>query len=396
MLPAFIWRHGSLQNRCSVALIACAVASCHACDRPGSVRRVRSLKPVPEIKEAMTDADHTMLGGGVVLATSVTAVAWLVLRLISRFMENLNKQCIAECEGRTFEDPHQTKQIPVPSIHSEPSKTLTVIFPAYNESDRMNVAVDEALEFLSIKRKKDPKFSYEVIIVDDGSKDDTYTRAMEYVERCGIDMFRVLRLPVNRGKGAAVRAGMLAGRGELLLFADSDGATKFSDLDSLHARLQSLVNTQAGASKGSLFHTIADAHGMVVGSRAYLEHTEAVAQRHWIRNFLMHGFHFLVTLVAGPGVKDTQCGFKLFTRRSARILFQNMRLQRWCFDVELIYLAHRLQIAIAEENVTWHEIAGSKIRFWSIASMAFDLFIIKTAYLSGAWSVMGEASARNS
>lgn len=87
---------------------------------------------------------------------------------------------------------------------------------------------------------------------------------------------------------------------------------------------------------------------------------------------------------------------QLFTRRSARILFQNMRLQRWCFDVELVYLAHRLQIPIAEENVTWHEIAGSKIRFWSIASMAFDLFIVKTAYLSGAWSVMGEAAARNS
>lgn len=99
--------------------------------------------------------------------------------------------------------------------------------------------------------------------------------------------------------------------------------------------------------------------------------------------------------LAGCHIQHFLC-LQLFTRRSARILFHNMRLQRWCFDVELIYLAHRLQIPIAEENVTWHEIAGSKIRFWSIASMAFDLFIIKLAYLSGAWSVMGEASARDS
>lgn len=260
----------------------------------------------------MIYTDQSMLSSGLILATSVTAVAWIVARLLSRLMENLNKQCIAECEGRTFEDPHQTRQIPVPSIHAEPSKTLTVVFPAYNESARINAAVDEALEFLSIKRKRDPQFSYEVIIVDDGSKDDTYTRAMEYVERCGIDTFRVLRLPVNRGKGAAVRAGMLAARGELLLFADSDGATKFSELDKLHMRLNSMVDSQATNSKGSLFQTIADSHGMVVGSRAYLTHTKAVAQRHWFRNLLMHGFHFLVTLVAGPGVKDTQCGYKVW------------------------------------------------------------------------------------
>lgn len=260
---------------------------------------------------AMAYPDRGTLGIGMAVVTSMSAAAWFLFQILSRFMDSLNKQCIAEGDGRTFEDPHRTRQIPVPSIHSDPSKMLTVVFPAYNESGRMNAAVDEALEFLSIKRKKDINFSYEIIVVDDGSKDDTYTRAMEYVDRCGIDTFRVLRLPVNKGKGAAVRAGMLAGRGEMLLFADSDGATKFSDLDRLFVRLQSLVQSPKGDS-ASIFRTIADAHGMVVGSRAYLEHTKAVAQRHWFRNFLMHGFHFLVTLVAGPGVKDTQCGFKVW------------------------------------------------------------------------------------
>lgn len=312
MTAAFIW-HEFIRHNQSVSLgvAACAVARIRACSRPSAPRRARTDHPVPDMNLAMDYSDQGVIGGGMFLVTSVMATAWIVLRLLSRFMETLNKQCIAECEGRTFEDPHQTRQIPVPSIHADPSKTLTVVFPAYNESGRMNAAIDEALEFLSIKRKKDLNFSYEVIIVDDGSEDDTYSRAMDYVDRCGIDTVRVLRLPANRGKGAAVRAGMLAGRGEILLFADSDGATKFSDLDRLHERLESLVQGQTGGSKSSLFRTIADAHGVVVGSRAYLEHTKVVAQRHWFRNFLMHGFHFLVTLVAGPGVKDTQCGFKV-------------------------------------------------------------------------------------
>lgn len=312
MTAALIW-HDIIRNHqsLSVGLAACAVVRCQACSRPSAPCRARTVHPVSGVHIDMDYSNQGLLGGGMVVAASLAAMAWLMLRLLSRFMYNLNKQCISDSEGRTFEDPHQTRQIPVPSIHADPSKTLTVVFPAYNESGRMNAAIDEALEFLCIKRKKDLNFSFEVIIVDDGSKDDTYRRAMEYVDRCGIDTFRVLRLPVNKGKGAAVRAGMLAARGEILLFADSDGATKFSDLDQLHARLESIVRGQTGESKGSLFRTIADAHGMVVGSRAYLEHTKAVAQRHWFRNFLMHGFHFLVTLVAGPGVKDTQCGYKV-------------------------------------------------------------------------------------
>jgi dolichyl-phosphate beta-glucosyltransferase len=87
---------------------------------------------------------------------------------------------------------------------------------------------------------------------------------------------------------------------------------------------------------------------------------------------------------------------QIFTRRTARVLFQNMRLQRWCFDVELIYLANRFRIPIAEENVAWTEVAGSKIRFWSVLSMAFELLMVKAAYTSGAWTVLGEHSAIDS
>jgi dolichyl-phosphate beta-glucosyltransferase len=87
---------------------------------------------------------------------------------------------------------------------------------------------------------------------------------------------------------------------------------------------------------------------------------------------------------------------QLFTRKTAKVLFQNMRLQRWCFDVELIYIANRLRVPIAEENVAWTEVSGSKIRFWSIISMAFELFLIKAAYMTGTWSIQGEHSAVDS
>ena len=87
---------------------------------------------------------------------------------------------------------------------------------------------------------------------------------------------------------------------------------------------------------------------------------------------------------------------QLFTRKTARVLFHNMRLQRWCFDVELIYLANRLRFPIAEENVAWTEVAGSKIRVWSIVSMAFELFLIKAAYTFGVWTILGEHSAVDS
>lgn len=89
---------------------------------------------------------------------------------------------------------------------------------------------------------------------------------------------------------------------------------------------------------------------VAVGSRAHLEKA-ALAQRSKLRNFLMHGFHFLVTFVAGHAVADTQCGFKMFTRRAAAVLYTNQRLQRWCFDVELLFLAQRLGVPVKEVQV---------------------------------------------
>ena len=131
-----------------------------------------------------------------------------------------------------------------------------------------------------------------------------------------------------------------------------------------------------------------DALGVVVGSRAYLQQN-AVAERSWFRTILMHGFHALVFAVVGGQIKDTQCGFKLFTRRTAFLLFQNMRLRRWCFDVELISLALKMQMPIDEVSVNWVEVAGSKLRPLSALHMAWELLLILVGYrIFGTWKIV--------
>jgi dolichyl-phosphate beta-glucosyltransferase len=203
-----------------------------------------------------------------------------------------------------------------PSIEDEPTKKLSVIIPAYEEEKRLPTMLDECMEYLETRSKEDSKFTYEVIVVSDGSKDKTVQVAMKYCEKYTTDKFRILDLIENRGKGGAVRMGMLSGRGRYLLFADADGATKFSDLSKLDESIQKLSNSD--------WQTDA----ISIGSRSHLEE-ESIASRSLFRTILMHGFHFLVWLFAVRTIKDTQCGFKLMTRSTARRVFKIMHVERW-------------------------------------------------------------------
>ena len=359
-----------------------------------------------------------------------------------------------------------------PSLFDEPTRSLSVIVPAYNEEARLPAALDEALAFLDARRDRlGPSFSFEVVIVDDGSSDGTSRVAEGYARRRGgADAVRLVRMERNSGKGAAVRAGALGARGARLLMMDADGATKVSDLDRLDEALDSLVSSEmdkrrrklseAAVGKGGIGGgarvlaststtktattttpattlPAADAAAFAfaspalppawavpaaaLGSRAHLAPGVA-AKRAAHRNFLMRGFRLLVAAVAGDSVKVTQCGFKLFTRGAARVLFGNQRLQRWCFDVELVHLAtSRLMekegggssssssssgdgkevvgsgscaaaaVPLAEVAVNWQEIPGSKVRVSSILHMAFEMAAILVGYGTGAWVARGEA-----
>ena len=272
----------------------------------------------------------------------------------------------------SFLDPRSSHSSPFPSLSSPPSVTLSLIIPAYNEQERLDVMMDATLSYLRQRRVATPSFSYELLIVDDGSRDGTYSKALRYTQQEGSDTVRVMKLHRNQGKGGAVQQGMLHARGEWLLMVDADGATRISDVEAL----------ERGAKRVQRGEDV-----VAVGSRAHLA-DDAVATRAWYRNVLMYGFHFLVSTLCVRDVRDTQCGFKLFSRAAARRLFALQHLRRWCFDVELLFLAQRMGVPVVEVPVNWQEIPGSKIRLLeSSLLMGRDLVIIRTCYATGIWTM---------
>jgi len=267
----------------------------------------------------------------------------------------------------------QTSQLFPSLLLNDSSLILSIIIPAYNEELRISSMIEATLKFFNNKKTLDSKFNYELIIVDDGSKDSTFNVAMKYSELYGSDLIRVMKLSQNQGKGGAVQQGMLHARGELLLMADADGATEISDYNKLEKSLQMIKNS---------FND-----GISIGSRAHLAESSTVS-RAWYRTVLMHGFHFLVSSLCVRSIRDTQCGFKLFTRTTAKKLFPIQHLRRWCFDVELLFIAQKLNIPISEISVKWEEIPGSKLQIIeSSLLMARDLIIIRAAYATKFWTM---------
>nr|SVE86328.1 EOG090X0BIY [Daphnia similis] len=280
----------------------------------------------------------------------VLGCATLVMLLFIYLTSETYAKVIRFKDEQFYLDPKTAEKQRFPSIEDESTIWLSVIVPAYNEEKRLPVMLEECLDYLEKKLKSNPSCTFEVLIVDDGSNDRTTEVGLSYSKKYGCDKVRVLTLSTNRGKGGAVRLGMLSARGEQLLFADADGATTFEDISKLQNNLKELVKDQP------MDKTL----GLVCGSRAHLE-KEAIASRSFFRTVLMKGFHLLVWLFAARSVRDTQCGFKLLTRPTARLCFPNLHIERWAFDVELIYIAEYMKIPTGEVSVRWMEIEGKKI-----------------------------------
>lgn len=230
----------------------------------------------------------------------------------------------------------------------------------------------ETITYLQDRKKRSKgTFTYEILIVNDGSKDDTVKVALETGAKYKTVDLRILRLEKNRGKGGAVSQGMQFTRGKLALFVDADGASKFSDISLLEDAIKEIET---------------DGFGVAVGSRAHMVQSDAVVKRSFIRNLLMHGFHRFLYLLGIRSIKDTQCGFKLFTRKSAAYIFPSVHVEGWIFDVEVLLLAERWKMPIKEVPITWHEVGGSKINLISDSiAMAKDLIVIRANYLLGNW-----------
>uniref|UniRef100_A0AC35U2Z7 Dolichyl-phosphate beta-glucosyltransferase n=1 Tax=Rhabditophanes sp. KR3021 TaxID=114890 RepID=A0AC35U2Z7_9BILA len=305
--------------------------------------------------------------------------AIFVLSLVTRYPNRTKENFVEVLNGYKTEKPFKnllTTDAKASRLFTEPEVYLTVVVPAMNEEDRISLMLNECTEYLSERASKEKQFTYEIIVVDDGSRDKTSEIALTYSDA----NVSVLKLASNKGKGGAIRDGVLRSRGKLILFADADGATTFKDFDKLERKFKEMCGQDM---KDDVDFTFP---GLVVGSRAHLE-AVAVAERSPFRTFLMKAFHLLVWALTVKTIQDTQCGFKLLSRSAVAKLFPLMHIERWAFDVELLYLAEQLHYPISEVAVQWKEIDGSKIvPVWSWLQMGRDILLIWFHYLTKSWT----------
>lgn len=242
----------------------------------------------------------------------------------------------------------------------------SVVVPAYNEEERLRAPLLETLEYFRSRGA-----NAEVIVVDDGSSDDTSAVVRELMS--GFPELRLIQLPSNRGKGFAVRTGVVNSLGHYVLFADADGATPIEEIERLRARLD----------RG------ADA---AIGSRA-LGDEETEVEALLFRKIVGRLFHALVQMLTIGSFEDTQCGFKLLQGDVARDLFGRLEMDGFSFDVELLSIALWRGYRVDEVPVNWTHVPGSKVNLLTDSlRMLRDLFVIRSRLARGAY---GSREPRN-
>jgi glycosyltransferase involved in cell wall biosynthesis len=221
------------------------------------------------------------------------------------------------------------------------SASLSIIIPAYNEADRLGKTLRGVLDYL---RGSTP--DAEVIVVDDGSSDQTAEIARQVFQDSGKLRTSVISYKSNLGKGRAVRLGLLAARGNIALFSDADLSTPISEAPKL---IEPIINGQ---------------YDVTFGSRA-LDRKLIGVHQSWRREQGGRVFNLVVRLATGMPFWDTQCGFKAFRMGVCRPLIEAATIDRFGFDVELLYLAFRAGLNLKEIPVRWDHNEGSKITLFT-------------------------------
>jgi len=210
----------------------------------------------------------------------------------------------------------------------------SIVIPAYNESARIAASLDKILRYAQAQH-----WDTEIIVVDDGSSDNT--AAIVRARASENPSLHLLMNPGNRGKGYSVRNGMLHAQGEILLFSDADLSSPIEEFDKLLA-------------------VISQGADVAIGSRWV--HTELQTEKQPLyRQFFGRLFNLALRITLGLKFKDTQCGFKAFTRASAQAVFPLQTIERWGFDPELIFIAERLGYHVEEVPVKWAHREGTRI-----------------------------------
>jgi len=233
---------------------------------------------------------------------------------------------------------------------------ISVVIPAYNEEWRILPTIGAIAHEMAERED-----SFELIVSDDGSSDDTN----KLVRELELPNLRLIE-SVNTGKGGAVRRGALAARGDYILFADADQSTPIQQFDALFAPLQD------GSAQ------------VAIGSRG--ADGAEVANKSLKRKILSQGLNTIVRVGFGIKQKDTQCGFKLFTREAALDLFGRQRIDGFSFDLELLFLANRQGYAVAEIPVEWIDAPGSTVDAAKVAIQFLkDLVSIRLRAMRGGY-----------
>lgn len=218
---------------------------------------------------------------------------------------------------------------------------LTLVIPVYMEHRRFQESVRRVAAFMDAETDA----AVDVVFVDDGSPDESAAVIARVIADRGDPNMRLLRYPVNRGKGAAVKTGVLAAEGDLILMSDADLSSPLQDW----RKLRDAIDAGADIACGS--RAVPGAH---IGTPPPP-----------LRRILSRIFNLLVRMAGVHGIRDTQCGFKLFRAGPAKVLFQRLRIQRFAFDVELIALARDLGYRVAEVPVNWDYSGQSTVKVFS-------------------------------
>ncbi|OHA64720.1 MAG: hypothetical protein A2940_01800 [Candidatus Wildermuthbacteria bacterium RIFCSPLOWO2_01_FULL_48_29] len=227
---------------------------------------------------------------------------------------------------------------------------LSVVIPAYNEESRLPRTLRDVDAYL---RKQD--YEYEIIVVNDGSRDRTVEVTNALARE--IANLRLIDNQKNRGKGYAVRQGMLEAKGAYRVFSDADNSTSITHM-------------------GRMWPEFEKGFEVIIGSRD-IEGAVIAVRQAWWRRRLGDIFNLVVQSLTGLwGIWDTQCGFKGFSARAAREIFSCAKINRWAFDVEVLVIAKKLGYQIKEVPVTWVNDKQSKVRFSGMAKMFLEVLQI--------------------
>ncbi len=243
---------------------------------------------------------------------------------------------------------------------SQENLKLSVVIPAYNEEKRIAKTLEETDQYL-----RQQKYDYEIIVVDNGSNDNTCDVVRHYQETTVKNLVRLCLNKSIGAKGSAVKLGIMEyANGEYIMFMDADNATPVSEIEKFWPYLEG------------------GEYQVVIGSR-YLESSDVTRKQPLYRVVLSRLSNLLIQLLAVPGIKDTQLGFKMFTARAAKDIFSLTTIPGWGFDMEVLTIARIHGYKIREVGVSWHERGGSHVPLSAYFQSLGDLLRIKLNAILG-------------